>query len=164
MMSNCIITVSIFLGIIGQADYSKLQDIKPTQFAKAPGYSEGPTWKNGELFFCSGSLLRVSKEGKVEKFLDINPAGTVLNAKGHLLICDNKHKAILDYAPDGSLHVLADSYENKPLNSLNDLTLDAKENRSSNDAIAHHGIFFLENQLQEFIEDLQVHLRVGLWL
>ena len=128
MMSNCIITASIFLGIIGQADYSKLQDIKPTQFAKAPGYSEGPTWKNGELFFCSGSLLRVSKEGKVEKFLDINPAGTVLNAKGHLLICDNKHKAILDYAPDGSLNVLADSFENKPLNSLNDLTLDAKGN------------------------------------
>ena len=128
MMSNCIITASVFLGIIGQADYSKLQTIKPTQFAKAPGYSEGPTWKNGELFFCSGSLLRVSKEGKVEKFLDINPAGTVLNAKGHLLICDNKHKAILDYAPDGSLHVLADSFENKPLNSLNDLTLDAKGN------------------------------------
>ena len=127
-MSNCIITASVFLGIIGQADYSKLQTIKPTQFAKAPGYSEGPTWKNGELFFCSGSLLRVSKEGKVEKFLDINPAGTVLNAKGHLLICDNKHKAILDYAPDGSLHVLADSFENKPLNSLNDLTLDAKGN------------------------------------
>lgn len=127
-MINCIITVSVFLGIIGQADYSKLQDIKPTQFAKAPGYSEGPTWKNGELFFCSGSLLRVNKEGKVEKFLDINPAGTVLNAKGHLLICDNKHKAILDYAPDGSLNVLADSFENKPLNSLNDLTLDAKGN------------------------------------
>jgi hypothetical protein len=38
---------------------------------------------------------------------------------------------------------------------------DAKENRNSNDAIAHHGIFFLVNQLQEFIEDLQVHLRVG---
>lgn len=128
MMINCIITVSVFLGIIGQADYSKLNSIKPTQFAKAPGYSEGPTWKHGELFFCSGSLLRVNKEGKVEKFLDINPAGTVLNAKGHLLICDNKHKAILDYAPDGSLNVLADSFENKPLNSLNDLTLDAKGN------------------------------------
>lgn len=128
MISNYILTAFVFLGIIGQADYSKLQEIKPTQYAKAPGYSEGPTWRNGELFFCSGSLLRVNKEGKVEKFLDINPAGTVLNAKGHLLICDNKHKAILDYAPDGSLNVLADSFENKPLNSLNDLTLDAKGN------------------------------------
>lgn len=127
-MSNCIITVSFFLGIIGQADYSKLQTIKPTQFAIAPGYSEGPTWKNGELFFCSGALLKVNKEGKVEKFIDINPAGTILTADNHLLICDNKHKAILDYAPDGSLNVLADSFENKPLNSLNDLTLDAKGN------------------------------------
>ena len=128
MMSNCVITVSFFLGIIGQADYSELQTIKPTQFAIAPGYSEGPTWKNGELFFCSGALLKVNKEGKVEKFIDINPAGTILTADNHLLICDNKHKAILDYAPDGSLNVLADSFENKPLNSLNDLTLDAKGN------------------------------------
>ena len=38
---------------------------------------------------------------------------------------------------------------------------DAKENRNGNDAIAHHGIFFLENELQEFTVDLQVHLRVG---
>ena len=58
MTSNYIVTAFVFLGIIGQADYSKLQDIKPTQFAKAPGYSEGPTWKNGELFFCSGSFSR----------------------------------------------------------------------------------------------------------
>ena len=128
MMINPIILATAFVVTIGQADYAKLQSIKPTQYAKAPGYSEGPTWKNGELFFCSGSLLRVSREGKVEKFLDINPAGTVLNAKGHLLICDNKNKAILDFAPDGSLNVLADAFENKPLNSLNDLTIDARGN------------------------------------
>src|SRR6266581_724341 len=71
----------------------KLKDVRFTQYAKAPGYSEGPTWRDGELFFCSGALLRVTREGKVEKYLDINPGGTVLRGDGHLLICDSKHKA-----------------------------------------------------------------------
>src|SRR5262249_20968537 len=106
----------------------KLKDVPLTQFAKAPGYSEGPTWRNGELFFCSGALMRVSREGKVEKFLDINPSGTVLRGDGHLLICDSKHKALLDLPPDGRLGVLADRFDDKPLNSLNDLTIDARGN------------------------------------
>jgi gluconolactonase len=106
----------------------KLKDVRFTQFAKAPGYSEGPTWHNGELFFCSGALLRVSRTGQVEKYLDINPAGTVLRGDGHLLICDAKHKALLDLPPDGRLGVLADRFDGKPLNSLNDLTIDARGN------------------------------------
>src|SRR4051794_2034975 len=97
---------------------ARLRKVEFKQYAKAPGYSEGPTWRNGELFFCSGGLLRVDKEGRVEKYLDINPAGTVLRGNGHLLICDNKHKAILDLSPDGVLGVIADRFDGKPLRSL----------------------------------------------
>src|SRR4051794_17135192 len=107
---------------------AKLKAAKFELYARAPGYSEGPTWRDGELFFCSGALLRVGKDGKVAKFLDINPAGTVLRGDGHLLICDNKHKALLDLAPDGTLGVIADQFEGKPLNSLNDLTIDGRGN------------------------------------
>ncbi|HEV7403396.1 MAG TPA: SMP-30/gluconolactonase/LRE family protein [Chthoniobacteraceae bacterium] len=101
---------------------------KFTQYAKVPGYSEGPTWVNGDLFFCGDGLRRVDKSGNVILWLDINPAGTALRGDGHLLICDNKHKALLSLAPDGTLSVLADSFEGKPLNSLNDLTVDARGN------------------------------------
>ena len=45
----------------------ELKDVKFEQFAKAPGYSEGPSWRAGEVYFCSGALLRVNKEGKVAK-------------------------------------------------------------------------------------------------
>jgi len=107
---------------------TKLKDVKPTQYAKAPGYSEGPTWRKGDVFFCSGALLRVSPDGKTEKYLDIGPAGTVLRADGTILICDNKHKALLALSPEGKLSVLADSFDGKPLNSLNDLTIDARGN------------------------------------
>ncbi len=99
-----------------------------THYAKAPGYSEGPTWVNGEVFFCSDGLRRVDKNGKVILWLDIGAAGTVLRADGHLLIADNKHKALLSLAPDGTLSVLADKFDGQPLNSLNDLTVDARGN------------------------------------
>ncbi len=106
----------------------KLKAARFELYARAPGYSEGPTWRDGALFFCSGALLRVDRAGKVAKYLDIEPAGTVLTGDGHLLICDNKHKAILDLSPGGVLGVVADRFEGKPLRSLNDLTVDARGN------------------------------------
>lgn len=97
-------------------------------YAPAPGYSEGPTWLKGEVFFCSGALLRVDAQGKVHKHLNIGPAGTVLRGDGHMLICDNKHKALLDLAPDGKVGVVVEQFEGRPLQSLNDLTIDARGN------------------------------------
>ncbi len=106
----------------------KLAGVKFEQYAEAPGYSEGPTWRNGEVFFCSGALLRVDADKKVHKYLEIGPAGTVLRADGHLLVADNKFKALLDVSPDGKVGVLADRHEMQTLRSLNDLTVDARGN------------------------------------
>ena len=62
----------------------------------------------------SHALRRVDKAGNVILWLDIQPAGTVLRGDGHLLICDNKHKALLDLSPDGMLSVVVDSLEGQP--------------------------------------------------
>ena len=56
----------------------RLAAAKWTHYAPAPGYSEGPTWLNGEVYFCSGALLKVTAAGKVFPWLDLNPAGTFL--------------------------------------------------------------------------------------
>lgn len=106
----------------------RLADVKFDHYAQAPGYSEGPTWRQGEVYFCSGALLRVAADKKVHTHLDLGPAGTVLRQDGHLLICDNKYKALLDLAPDGTVGVIADQFEGRPLRSLNDLTVDARGN------------------------------------
>ncbi|MFM9961484.1 MAG: SMP-30/gluconolactonase/LRE family protein [Planctomycetaceae bacterium] len=106
----------------------RLAGVKFDHYSEAPGYSEGPTWRAGEVFFCSGALLRVTAPQQVHKYLEIGPAGTVLLGNGHLLICDNKHKALLDLAPDGKLGVVAERFEMETLLSLNDLTLDARGN------------------------------------
>src|SRR5437870_3235386 len=55
-------------------------DAKAELYAPAPGYTEGPTWLDGDVFFCSGALLRITAEKKVLKYLDIGPAGTYLLA------------------------------------------------------------------------------------
>lgn len=106
----------------------KLSDVKVTLYAPAPGYSEGPTWRDGEVFFCSGALLRVNKDRKVFKYLDINPAGTYLCGDGHMLVCDNKGPALVDVSPEGKVGVVADQFDGKKLNSLNDLTVDRDGN------------------------------------
>jgi sugar lactone lactonase YvrE len=110
-------------------DFAKLlAAVKFEPYAEAPGYSEGPTWRNGELFFCSGVLLRVDAKHKVHKYLEINPSGTVLRGDGHLLVCDDQHKALLDVAPDGKVGVVVEQFETLALRSLNDLTIDARGN------------------------------------
>ena len=106
----------------------KLAKVTFKHYAEAPGYSEGPTWRNGEVFFCSGALLRVDEKRGVHKYLELNPAGTVLRGDGHLLVVDNKYKAVLDISPEGKVGVIADRWEGQPLRSLNDLTVDARGN------------------------------------
>lgn len=106
----------------------RLANVKFDHYAEAPGYSEGPTWRHGEVLFCSGALLRVDAQRKVHKYLEIGPAGTVLKGDGHVLICDNKNKAIVDLSPEGKLAVVVDQVETFALKSLNDLTIDARGN------------------------------------
>jgi hypothetical protein len=104
----------------------QLAGVKFDRYAEAPGYSEGPTWRNGELLFCSGALLRVDAQQSVHKYFAIGPAGTVLRGDGHVLICDNKYKALLDLSPAGKLGVIAERFETEMLRGLNDLTIDAQ--------------------------------------
>ncbi|MFO0825262.1 MAG: SMP-30/gluconolactonase/LRE family protein [Gemmataceae bacterium] len=106
----------------------KLAGVKFEKYAEAPGYSEGPTWRKGEVLFCSGALLRVDAKKNVSKYLEIGPAGTVLRADGHLVVVDNKFKAVLDVSPAGKVGVVADRHEMATLRSLNDVTVDARGN------------------------------------
>lgn len=106
----------------------QLAQVKFDHYAPAPGYSEGPTWRKGVVFFCSGALLKVAAPGMTEPFLDLGPAGTVLLGNGHLLIADNKYKALVDLSPEGVAKIVVDRFETETLKSLNDLTVDARGN------------------------------------
>ncbi len=106
----------------------RLAKVTVERYAVAPAYSEGPAWRDGELFFCSTGLLRVTRDRKVRRYLDVSPAGTYLFANGHILICDNKVPALLDLAPDGTVGVVVEKFKDQKLNSLNDVTVDRDGN------------------------------------
>ena len=131
----CSVTIAALVAVSGAfADEptgelaKRLAEVKFEHYAPAPDYSEGPTWRKGEIFFCSGALLRVDAQQQTHKFLDINPGGTVLRADGHMLIVDNKHKALLELTPDNKLNVLVEQFETYALRGLNDLTIDGRGN------------------------------------
>jgi gluconolactonase len=116
---------------------TRLEKAEVTHFAKIESYSEGPTWRNGEVVFCGGVMWRADGKTVEKKWPTLNPAGTALLADGRLLVCDNKHKALLVIAANGTggtggtagtAGVLAEAFDGKPLNSLNDVTVDARGN------------------------------------
>ena len=126
LLAALLITAAASLPAASLAE--RLAAAKWTHYAPAPGYSEGPTWLNGEVYFCSGALLKVTAAGKFFPWLDLNPAGTFLRRDGEILIVDNRHKAVLSLATNGVVSVLADAFEGKPLRGLNDVTVDARGN------------------------------------
>lgn len=126
-----LVLLAVPLARLAAADadpYARLAKVKVDHYAPYKDYSEGPTWRDGDVFFCGGPLLRVTKDRKLLKYLDIGPAGTYLVADGHILIAANKPPSLLDLAPDGTVSVLAEQYEGKKLQSANDLTADAAGN------------------------------------
>jgi sugar lactone lactonase YvrE len=106
--------------------------VKAEHYCPASGYSEGPTWRDGEVFFCQDGLMRVTKDRQLRRYLKLSPAGTFLKADGSLLVCDNTSRggtpALLEVTPDGKVSVLCEEFAGKKLNSLNDLTVDRAGN------------------------------------
>jgi sugar lactone lactonase YvrE len=106
----------------------KLAGVTFEPYAPAPGYAEGPVWRDGEVLFCSGALLCVDTQRRVRPYLDLNPAGTVLCGNRHVLVCDNKYHALVDVSPEGKVGIVVEQFRNQPLASLNDLTVDVRGN------------------------------------
>jgi gluconolactonase len=124
-----LLAVSSLQAADSAAEWSaRLAKVKIERFVSGPAYSEGPAWRDGELFFCSTGLLRVTRDRQVRRYLDVSAVGTYLCANGHILICDNKVPALLDLAPDGTVSVVVEKYKGEKLNSLNDVTVDRDGN------------------------------------
>jgi len=51
----------------------------------------------------------IDAEKKLHTYLDLGPAGTLLRGDGHLIVVDNKYKAVLDVSPEGHVGVIAES-------------------------------------------------------
>ena len=98
-------------------------------------FTEGPAAdKRGNIFFSdipNNRIHKFSLKGKLTTFFENSQGanGLYFDKKGNLLACQGGGRRLVSISKKGKateLTVLADKYENKRFNSLNDLWLDLK--------------------------------------
>jgi gluconolactonase len=103
----------------------------PPQFLGDVNAGEGPAWDpaHGYLYFVGKNRIsRRDSSGKVEVFREPSGSanGSLIDPAGRLLFCEAAARRVTRTERDGSITVLADSYEGKKFNSPNDLSIDSK--------------------------------------
>lgn len=108
-----------------------LQSARVEPVAVVPGHLEGPAWREGYgLLFCSdseGHVMHLVDENvrvRPQRFLNLGASGILRRLDGHYIATDNREHRIIDLAPDGKVHVLADSWNGQKLRLTNDITMD----------------------------------------
>jgi len=95
-------------------------------------FTEGPASDaEGNVFFSDIPNNRIHKwslDGKLSTFRENSGGsnGLYVDKKGNLLACEGDGRRLVSIDPKGNVTVLADKYQDKRFNSLNDLWLDPK--------------------------------------
>lgn len=104
-------------------------DAKLEVLSAAGQGGEGPAWDRewGILSTGKGGIHRRSADG-VESILrkDAGTNGLLFDPQGRLLACEPKQRRVTRMQRDGTIEVLTDSYDGRPYNQPNDLTLDSR--------------------------------------
>ncbi len=96
-------------------------------------FTEGPAADaKGDVYFSDIPNNRILKwsveEGKLSTFLENSGGanGLYFDKDGNLIACQGGDRRLVSISPKGEVTVLADKYEGKKFNSLNDLWIDPK--------------------------------------
>jgi len=121
--------------IVGQQD-AGLSGIVPEgasveQVATGFMFTEGPTWgPDGALYFSdipADTIFRVTPEGEVSEFLkpSAKSNGNMFDDEGAIISCRHWARNVARVTLDGEVTILAEAYDDKPLNSPNDCIIAA---------------------------------------
>jgi gluconolactonase len=103
-----------------------------TKLAGDLSFTEGPAADaQGNVYFTdipNNRILKWSLDGKLSTFLENTEGanGLYFDKAGNLLACQGGGRRLISIAPGGQVTTLADKYDGKPFNSLNDLWIDPK--------------------------------------
>ena len=95
-------------------------------------FTEGPAADaEGNIFFTDIPNNRIHKwslDGKLSTFRENSRGanGLFFDKDGNLFICEGGRRRLVSIDPNGQVTVLADKYQGKKFNSLNDLWIDSK--------------------------------------
>lgn len=100
--------------------------VKLQTVANGFGFTEGPMWDAAGFLYVSdetiNKIYRVYPNGKKEEVLSLgDPDGNTFDRSHRLIDCASVLRAIIEVTPEGKYKVLADRYQEKRLNSPNDI-------------------------------------------
>ena len=94
-------------------------------------WAEGPAWCGGGRYLLwsdipnNRQMRRLDESGHVSVFRQPsgNSNGNTFDWQGRQISCQHEQRRVVRYEHDGSVTVLADSFDGKPLNSPNDVVV-----------------------------------------
>jgi sugar lactone lactonase YvrE len=101
---------------------------KAVAFAKVMTQTEGPSFRDGSVYFASdgNGLVRADASGKLWKYHPtLSPVGTYLLADGSILVCEKTY-TVVQVFKDGHVASLFSAAEHAKVDFCNDLTVDAR--------------------------------------
>jgi gluconolactonase len=132
---RAMVVVGVFVLAAGSSAYSASVVAPAAKVEKLAGefkFTEGPAADaQGNVFFTDIPNNRIHKwslDGKLSTFRENSGGsnGLYFDKKGNLLACDGGERRLVSITPKGEMTVLAEQYEGKKFNSLNDLWIDPK--------------------------------------
>lgn len=106
------------------------QRVEVKRLATGFQFTEGPIWLPEErcLLFSDipgDRIYRLDPNGKVSVFREPshNSNGLTLDLEGRLVACEHATRRVTRTEANGSITVLAESYDSRPLNSPNDVVV-----------------------------------------
>jgi len=92
------------------------------------GFTEGPRWDPAVWLYVSDETLnkiyRLHPDGKKEELISLgDPDGNTFDRQHRLIDCASILRAMIEVTPDGKYKILADHYQDKKLNTPNDVVV-----------------------------------------
>jgi sugar lactone lactonase YvrE len=116
---------------LGEFPAEAVKAAKFSQYARVNTHLEGPSLRDGNLFFASdgNGFLRADAAGKVYKYHPrLAPVGSYwLSVDNSLLVCDKSYTVVQIFA-DGSVAGLLSDADRGRINFCNDVAVDARGN------------------------------------
>jgi gluconolactonase len=131
ILSAALLSVA-FVSSAAQAQSLVAAGAEVTKLAGDFKFTEGPAGdRDGNIFFSDIPNNRIHKwsaDGKLTTFREESGGanGLYFDKAGNLLACEGTARRVTSISPDGKVTVLADKYQDKKLNSPNDLWIDPK--------------------------------------
>jgi gluconolactonase len=134
VLTGVVLAVLVFAAVVNCGDEKPSVVAEGAKVEKVVGgfkFTEGPAAdREGNIFFTDITNNRIHKwtlDGKLITFRQDSGGanGLFFDKKGNLLVCEGGRRRVVSIKRNGMRKVLADKYDNKMLNSPNDLWADA---------------------------------------